>query len=185
MKVTSKQQMYDMYQRGLFGNKLKTWNNLHEFFQDSYTGKVSLRYAGRYGGAWKAFDVPHSDVASRVEKWTAEGAEISKIKINESAPDHKLILQGEVQNSCKYIDLIFSYKKDKMSKVFQDNKNLIHLCGVNAWMLLQRTMSPASFDDLRELLCIYPDSVIEFSIYEHDLGDAPHRNTLIWEVRDY
>ena len=64
-------------------------------------------------------------------------------------------------------------------------KNGIQLNGLNVKMLLLKYIYPNSFNDIMELIDIYPEHVIEFSTYEMPLGDCINRNTVIWEVRQY
>jgi hypothetical protein len=51
--------------------------------------------------------------------------------------------------------------------------------------VLGSLLSPSSREDLRELAGRFPAAVIEFSAYSRKVGVLPHRNTLIWEVREY
>jgi hypothetical protein len=46
-------------------------------------------------------------------------------------------------------------------------------------------MDPSSRDDLDALFDLYPDAAVEFACFPHNLGIFPHRNTVIWEVRNY
>lgn len=43
----------------------------------------------------------------------------------------------------------------------------------------------ASYEDVRELLKLYPNHVVEFSCCDRSVGSVPGRNTVIWEVRLY
>lgn len=64
-------------------------------------------------------------------------------------------------------------------------KNANSTTGLKAKLILQENLSPKSYDDIQELLEIYKDHIIEFENYKINLGNIPHRNTLIWEVRKY
>lgn len=57
--------------------------------------------------------------------------------------------------------------------------------GILAINFLKENLAPASYDDIIELLKIFPEDVIEFSCYEIFIGNLPHRNHIIWEVRGY
>lgn len=50
---------------------------------------------------------------------------------------------------------------------------------------LNRWLTPDSLSDLRELLQLYPDHVVEFTALDSNLGTLPGRNAVIWEVRQY
>lgn len=57
--------------------------------------------------------------------------------------------------------------------------------GLKAEVLLKGAMSPGSYEDFQILRETYPDHVIEFTVYDAPVGDIPHRNTIVWEVRLY
>lgn len=57
--------------------------------------------------------------------------------------------------------------------------------GLVALGMLKSRCDANSYEDLMELLDEYPDSTIEFAVYEVNLGVIPHRNTIIFEVRNY
>ena len=40
-------------------------------------------------------------------------------------------------------------------------------------------------EQLMNLDDIFPDSIIEFSAYNTQVGNIPNRNTIFWEVRNY
>ena len=52
-------------------------------------------------------------------------------------------------------------------------------------ILLDTYMDPSSRDDLDSLFDLYPDSAIELTTFDINVGQFPHRNTIIWEVRNY
>ena len=65
------------------------------------------------------------------------------------------------------------------------SKQNLHARGLTAKLLLQRYLLPVDFDELVSLLDDYPDSVIEFSNFNQRCGIIPHRNMIVWEVRNY
>jgi len=182
MVIKDKKQFYQMYDMGLFGNRFRSWKSVDEFLESNFLGKVSLRYAGSYGGKFCQYNVKRNEVEDVVEQWVIRGAEKEKIKINESAPDDDLIWQGEIMRSADSYDLTYSYEKTKMRTAL---KNALFMRGVKVLHLLRQTLTPHSFDDLMELFDIYTESVIELSVYKYTVGCLPHRNAVIWEVRNY
>jgi hypothetical protein len=104
------------------------------------------------------------------------------ITFNESAPDHRLILQGEVQQSINHLDLTYSREKTNMRKAME---NPLTIKGISALLLLKQHADPKSLGTMLSLLRQFQDHVIEFGIYSVNLGCIPHRNTIIWEVRKY
>lgn len=57
--------------------------------------------------------------------------------------------------------------------------------GVAAYNLLRRHLNPNAYDDVTELLELYPDHVVEVSATPDCIGLLPHRNYVTWEVRRY
>lgn len=172
-----------MYEQRKFGNMLRTWATLDEFFASSYTGSVSLRYKGNHGGGFAAYGVSRDEVESKIAQWISEGAVPSLIKINESAPDDEILFQGEVMRSPNYLSMRYSTLKEGMRTALYTKQS--HVEGLQAVMLLKTSIDPASWDEFQDLLEIYDDAVVEFSIWNVDIGMVPRRNTIFWEVRHY
>lgn len=105
------------------------------------------------------------------------------IVVSEAAPDEYIVAQGEVCRHIGGLEMRYSTLKTAMRNALPVSQH--HASGLRAKMLIEHWMSPSSLNDLNELLDTYPDAVIEFSIYSIELGSCPHRNTLIWEVRNY
>lgn len=57
--------------------------------------------------------------------------------------------------------------------------------GAVAIQVLRAVANDNSFDDLLELLCRYPDHVVEFTALDATFGTHPGRNCVVWEVRRY
>lgn len=174
--------MYALYHRGLFGNRLQTWVSLEDYYASEYTGQVVLRYKGS-GGGLVAYDVARHEVSSIVADWSLQGARPQLITLNESAPDKNIILQGEVMRSVDYFELRYSQMKAPMRTALAQAPK--HANGVNALILLKTAMDPSSWDDLQELFDRFDDAVVEFSTWNHDIGNCAFRNTVFWEVRHY
>jgi hypothetical protein len=186
MVVETKQQAYRLYHNGKFGNKLRTWDTVRDFVYSGYTGLVTMRYKGTITGkAWYAYNVPASKVAAKAKEWIAQGADPVMIVVNESAPDERLVVQGELMHTHRGYCFMKRYDKVKMRTAMEMATEEDELVGIQALALLRHVCTGSSFDDLMELCQLYPDSVIEFSVYEHCLGNCRGRNTLVWEVRNY
>lgn len=177
MKINSKKLFYENYQLGKFGNKLRTWSSLEDLKKDNFTNKLVIR-TSEVGGGKCVYDVDLKDIDSVIKDWPNKHL----IKYNESAPDHLLLWQGELQISIDHINLFYSDLKMKMRKALERGK---HLEGLNAINMMKSTMTPNSYEDLLILLDRYDESVIELGVYSINLGNLPHRNTIIWEVRNY
>jgi hypothetical protein len=53
--------------------------------------------------------------------------------------------------------------------------------------LFREALDPASYEEMWDLFDAYDsdDTVVEFSTWGIDVGDARGRNTVFWEVRSY
>jgi len=183
MTVRSKKEMYELYEAGRFGNKLETWPSLEAFYRDHVTKNVVMRYMGKAGGGWIQYDLPSCRVRQVADEWAREGADTALIALNESAPDHLLLVQGEVARSTSYLSLRYSTAKMPMRRALTNHP--AHAEGLTALLTLRRSMDPSSFDDLMDLLDAYEDAVVEFSTWEAEVGIFRNRNTVFWEVRNY
>ena len=181
MIVKDKREAFALYHGGKFGNKLRTWDTVKDFVYSRYVGLVTMRYKG-HGGAWVAYNVPHDQVADTAKQWIREGADPLRIVVNESAPDDRLTMQGEVVLVPQGLALFYSTEKTKMRIAMQNGIQVYHR---EANALMRRYCFPSSYDDLMDLLQMYPDAAIEFSCYAMAVGDCRGRNTVIWEVRNY
>ena len=175
--------MYQLYHAGKFGNMHPTWPTLDAYEASGFAEPIALRYKGKHGGAWVAYDVQRPDVAGVVASWVAGGADRALIMPGAAAPDGHLILNAEVMRSSSYIDLRYSKLKLPMRTALAQGER--HASGVAAMQILRAHLDPASLDDLFELLGEYDDAVIEFSVWACTVGNARGRNTIFWEIRRY
>lgn len=181
MILKTKADMYALYDKGRFGNRLKCWPDLDSFYMSDYSGPVVMRYKG-CGGQWCEYGVLPHDVPCVVKRWVSEGASERLIVINELADDNLLIIQGEVWRSPTGLHVRYTTEPMPMRKALAKSQH--HATGVNAHMVLG-LMDPQSRSELDELLDDFDGAVIEFSVWSKDVGDCPRRNTVFWEVRHY
>jgi hypothetical protein len=111
------------------------------------------------------------------------GMDIEKISFSLTPPDNRLKFQGEIMNTIDGIHILYSTVKKPMNISLREEEKMI--TGLLALNFLKENMSPSSFEDIMELLKLFPEDVIEFSCYDIQLGTLTNRNTIIWEVRGY
>ena len=182
MKITSKAQMYDLYHRGRFGNRLLAWRTLDEYLESGYAGEIVLRYAGDTGGKWCAYGLDKSEALETASAWESQGASRARIQANEAAPDGEIVFQGEVCEAPNGLALRYSTVPKPMRLALAEESRYAN--GLTALNLLKANLDPASMDDLRELLADFDGAAVEFSVWNQSVGDA-NRNTVFWEVRHY
>lgn len=202
MRIKDKAQFRAMWLAGKFGNKPRVWRSYDEIVAAGYHGNVAFRMHvpnskhTRYG-------VQASQIPTALEELSRVGIQAKDVWFNESAPDDRLVLQGEYFDGEKgpaLYDRCLTYSRAKTQmktalalplhgglNYFGPNNDQFRreTEGINTELLLQSVMNCNSWDDFNELRELYPGHVIEFSVYDHCVGDCPHRNTLFWEIRDY
>jgi hypothetical protein len=184
--ITNKFQNYALWTSGAFGTRLRAWRTLGEWYADDYSGPVVLRTLRSGGGKW-AHDVHPCMVGAIFASFVADGYAPEEIMINEMAPDHRLLLNGEfladVVPDGRWGHLHYSRVRKPMRISLREAPE--EAVGLAAREILRSTMTAGSWEDFEELSLAYQGHVLELSVYDHCLGDVPGRNTLVWEVRRY
>lgn len=189
-RLASKADYFAVWNRGLLGNKLRSWSRERDIPASVPSG-VMLRVA--QPGASYARVVPRRQVRAimaQEPRWAGFW------QFNEAAPDDHAILQGElfrghdVPGSGKHGLCFFGSERrpedrGKLIRMRDALKTARHYEGLETKLLLQRLLTPASLDDLLELLTAFNGHVIEFTAYDRCLGWAKGRNIIVWEVRAY
>lgn len=185
--LPSKKAFFDLWHHGRLGNKLRSWSSPADIPLDLPV-PVMFRHRHINGGGGLCFTVPRSQVSATLKRYQRL-ARPPVFEFNECAPDERAILQGEVFRGVGGLETFCAVRKPedwgkllRMRDVLPQAKPL---AGLAAEHLLRRHLSPASFQDVLELLELFQDHVIELTAYDRHLGDLPGRNTIIWEVRAY
>lgn len=181
--IPDKRTALAMLRAGLLGNTLRTWASVAEMRTDGYTGSVTLRHAVGNTPLCR-YRVPNEQIDAVIAEWVAQGASAQDVQLNESAPDDRLVLQGEVQRLPGGLNLTYSREQKPMRDALRGD-GVVHAFGLGALGVLERNLWPSDYSDLQALLELYPDSVVEFSCYEIPVGCIPNRAMVIWEVRNY
>lgn len=183
MKIQDKATFYALNRNGCFGNRNLVWDSLEALRASGYTGLVSLRYAAGAGGGRFKHYIPVPKVEKVIQEWVEEGLNPTKIKLGETVIMKDVIVNGELARLHQGWYLHWSTQKINPRKALLSPKSY-HAFGIRALVRLRRMLDPQSYADLMELFEEFPDSVVEFSCFKHNLG-VLERKLLIWEVRDY
>ena len=182
-RISTKSQNYELYHSGFFGNKALTWNSYQEIIDSGWENSVCIRSAKGMQRTNVRYDVPLSEVRREIEALKQQGIQEENLVFNQSMPNDKLIIQGELMISTSGLYLHHSNIKKPMNLALAEKSH--HSYGLEAKMLLDKNLFPSSLSDIQALLELFPDSIIEFSSYSIPVGNIPGRNTVIWEVRNY
>jgi hypothetical protein len=169
--------MYSLMQEGRFGNSLRIWKNLRDYVESEYRGPTGLR-STQVAGAFH-YHLPAITAITVGQVLEKEG---KHVVFSESAPDHCRTFQGELCEVDGILELTYSTARTHMRAAL---KQASYASGPQARLILKQFLEPASYEDILELLDVYPKHVIEFTAFDCYVGPAKGRNTCIWEVRLY
>lgn len=182
MIVASKPAMYRLWDKDAFGNRLRDWGDVGDLLASGFRGKVGVRDTKRTGNPLASLpNVPASEVPDFLRRHGATG---DGLRILEGAPDEHQTIQGEVSEMPGGLYVRYAASKMKMREAMA-SPGVKHARGLDAHLLLRRHLSPASYDDLLDLLDLYPGAVVEFTAFDRPVGRCRTRNAVVWEVRHY
>lgn len=181
MEVFTKQHNLKLWTTGAYGNRLRCWRTIEEYEQSNFSGLVVLRYL-EPNKPWCKYNLRKAEVQPVIEQFVSQGAQRSKIMINEAAPDKYVIFNGELWLG-PHEELLYSTVKMHMRPALAAQQ--LRAQGLYTRMLLRSLMTPSSYEDLQVLIETYNEHAIELSIYSICIGNIPGRNALVWEVRKY
>lgn len=185
-KLDSKLESFACYNAGLFGNHLKHWKNYDDFCLTApIEGKYGLRYKDpRGGGGFFRTDMTWNETLLQYLKWTLnDKADPHLFHFGESLPVDRLVLQGEIMRSVYGLDFTYTRERGQPNRpsLWKERRRAL---GLEAKILVETLLWPKSYDNLMELLEIWPDGVVEFSAVDYECGVIPGHNAIFWEVRE-
>ncbi|HCX88221.1 MAG TPA: hypothetical protein DG761_09360 [Gammaproteobacteria bacterium] len=182
MKVATKTQMNNMIRRGLFGNHFP-WLSYLDWAASAKDPQHlhSMRFGVQLGAPW-LYRVPVWEVYAYASQnpFGVAPADISVVSMPAGLIPR---INGELQRSEHGLELHYSTHPAVMRVALALDPQDVHR--IAAIAILRHFLDPASYDAVTELFDTYPDAVVEFTTYNQDVGVIPHRNTVVWEVRDY
>jgi len=182
-RIGSKFGYYLLYEKGFLGNKPLTWNSIEEIKQSGWKKEICIRGKKGIAREKSRFNLTLEEAAKYIEQLKEEGIPPEKLTFNQSMPDEHLLLQGEVIRNEEFYSLTYTTLKKPMNRAFEEET--LHAKGLRALNLIKGNLFLPSYDDLQGLFQTFPDSIIEFSAYDIEVGNLPGRNTIMWEVRNY
>lgn len=187
--IDTKQENYALYQAGIYGNKPLIWNSYKEILDSGWNGGVCIRSRKGMARGKVKYNLTIGEVPDAIRKYAKKGQLEKDLTFNQNMPDEHLTIQGEVSATENHLNLIYTTIQEPMLKGL--NKERIYEQGLIAMHTLRRNLDAPSFENLMNLLRMFPgsssqnpSSSVEFSTYEIGVGDLGN-NTVFWEVRNY
>lgn len=199
-----KEEGYKLYERQAFGNQLITWPSVDAYLASDYQGRVVIR--NKIPGDKRCiYGITREEVEPLMAQWDPTGKDRAIFKMNESAPDDLLTIQGEVTLETGHIELRYSTLPLPMRTALAEGQKIAR--GVVAYGVLRHYLDDCDFEHLMELLNDYtgirrfehlqgyhrmPSDLddpitrvtLEFSVWAKFVGHEDRR-MVVWEIRNY
>jgi hypothetical protein len=175
--VLNKRDFVKRYKKGEFGNAAPTWSSVTEF---------KKHYAVEWPAKKQLFHLRSKEPGGATYynltfKQLLRKTNVENYYVSAMAPTEKTILQGEIRQSTKHLELRYTTVKKPMRDAFKVEDKTIFGLQVN--YVVSSCLDANSQDWLYVLLDRYPNHIIEFSTYSTQWGTVPGYNTVFWEVR--
>lgn len=180
--VTNKRENMRRFIAGEYGNTIRTWLSLDDFYRSGFDRQVVLR-SYRPGSPFCTFFVEPSDLPALVAGYVARGADRSEFYVNEQMPDAAAAFHAELYRSEEYLTARYAYLPGPQRPAFAA-PGVKHVSGLAALLELEHRLDAPSMDNLRRLWDEYPDHVIELSAWNVAVGTLGWRS-VVWEVRAF
>ncbi len=179
-----KADFYEAWQKGLLGNKPRTWDSVEEAVASGSAGEVALRYRGTGGGGPLVTGLHTYDLKAAVERLGVNGGwREGDFNVSEVVNGVWSVINGEVTRNENGLTLRFSTVADLMRPSLAKGGHNVR--GLIAKVVLETLLWPTDYDTIMDLIDEYPDHVVEFSGYDRCVGVIPGRRMIVWEVRQY
>jgi hypothetical protein len=178
-RIDNKQQFYRLSRAGLLGNTIRQWTGPQFNQLTSFPTRVAVRAMTTASREFQGCDLTPAEAYQRYQRAAKRGLEVL---IDEQAPDDRSLIKGEIMRDqyCWYL----RYDCTPGLRMRDAYPVMKHAYGLLARSLVHSYMDAPSWDCLQDLFDRYPDSIVEFTVYDHRLGRFGW-NTVFWEVRNY
>ncbi|MFH1451755.1 MAG: hypothetical protein ABIF88_01120 [archaeon] len=193
-QIRTKRQNYALFNNLNYGNRPLTWETKEEIYKSGWYGGVCIRdlrgtNRGDKNAPLPKYDLPRDSLDDYIFYLIKQGIPESRMTFNQSLPNDHLAIQGEISIIDGIYHLSYTNIKKPMLLAFKDELKTAR--GLRARKIIENFLDPRSLSDLEYCLTNFSTSsssnspAVEFSTYDVLVGDAPARNTIIWEVRNY
>lgn len=188
VRVENKRDMYTRLLAGEFGNTLPQWFDIRDWLLDPQGYKKYERWGVRSLTAndpRARLDVPRDEVAPWIVTTglVNDGYQLSAMVDQAGSVQAELqVMKGSEPGL---------YVEGNLAPIAGNGQWRNHMRTPRVWegtrgdVLLRSLLNDNSYDDVRGLLDLYPDHVVEFTVLDVCMGTVPGRNAVVWEVRSY
>jgi hypothetical protein len=182
-QIRTKSQMYGLLLSGAFGNTIRAWTYDEWLRESNKPSHAGFRYCSHklHGPCLTGLYIGQLEIA--LESYEKAGWPKRDAIIGEELPNHRRIFQGEVCISERGYDLTYTTQALPMRPAMAQEQ--LYADGISALVLMRRFIDPQSLSEIVDLSAEHDNAVVEFTTCSIDVGMIPHRNTVIWEVRNY
>lgn len=185
MRIATKAEFMALSESGRLGNFIPSWPSVEAALADGCRDEVMIRS--------RVPDSPHmrphvpilqaqATIDSLVADHGARREDLYLTWMGNPACVNRL-LNAEVWRSPQGLYVHWSRQQTHLREAQALDGR--HSTGTEALLVLRSALCPNSQDDLWALLDLYPDAMVELTAYDRPVGVLPHRNTVIWEIRNY
>lgn len=176
--VTTKRRMYDLLARGAFGHTLPSVETVEEAERFVAGGGAFAVRSKAAGGPCK-YGLNGSDAVRLAASLPAGSWNLSPM-----LSDPHRVCYGHLYERPGGWHLHYTEaKKPSRLSFSQDGCEQLWLTGLSARLYLRRLMDQRGWDTLTDLVDLYPDHVIEFTVMDSAHAAWGPSNTIFWEVR--
>ena len=189
--IRDKRTMYDMLARGELGNTLPQYFTLQEWANHAHEFPTwGIRVTTGRGGpdARSRLNVCTANVAPYVLKNFAEGEYNISGMVDPFVTFRAEVVELDNGLSVSYV---VGYPETLAIPGGAHPWRYAFAClarrayGIRALEILRHFVPENDLNDIRALIDAYPRHVVEFSVADRCVGKIPHRQAVIWEVRNY
>lgn len=189
--IATKAEVIALEMQGAFGNRLRSWRTLADVKESGFPGFIVIRYL-EAGAPWCRYGVTIPEAEKLVADFCQQGAQAEKFFFNEMGVTRKgpdRCFQGEIMRGETGYYLFYSEANLPMRAALKDHGK--HATGLTALNLMRANLCPSSLEDLNALWDLWPNAVVEFTVFPPKCGAVEGRatnfgrNTVFWEVREY
>ena len=183
MQINNKKEFYKLWEDGVLGNRTRIFHNVLDAL-NSGAKRIGFRQTNTPKGAKGAWTLGDTCMAiPTAAEWTKLGRTFI---MDDSVPNDKSTMQGEICRTTEGLQGFIAVGRGLPPMRITMAQGLHkHYGYLSTRILLDTYMDVNSRNDLDDLLELYPDAAVEFTCFSVNVGNLPHRNTILWETRNY